>query len=203
MLSKLQQGFADALKELRQRHGLSKAKIADKLYLDERTWAKYESGVSAPSAPEFIWYFSELGEDVLRSTLNAIYPDIYKEITCTEDTDALRQAAAHFFLHVATDDMVRDFTYIAFGEHGSNIRPQLAEFVALDHLPLDYRVAVVKNIITFYGLAEARGEIVCQDTAPVNIDVLVDAIRSGLEAVGEGRNSYATFKGRGNSTEIS
>lgn len=193
MITELQQGFASALRELRQRHGLSKAKIADKLYLDERTWAKYESGASAPSAPEFISYFSALGEDVLRSTLDAIYPDIYKGITCTEDTEAMRQAAAHFFLHVATDDMVRDFNYIAFGEHGSNIRPQLAEFVVLDHLPLDYRVAVVKNIVTFYNLAEARGEIVCQDTAPVNIDVLVDAIRSGLEAVGEGRNSYSTL----------
>lgn len=193
MTTKLQQGFADALRELRLRHGLSKSKIADKLFLDERTWAKYESGSSAPTAPEFIRFYSELGEDVLRSTMNAIYPDIYQEITCTEDTEAMRQAAAHFFLHVATDDMVRDFNYIAFGEHGSNVRPQLAEFVALDHLPLDYRVAVVKNIITFYGLAEARGEIVCQDTAPVNIDVLVDAIRSGLEAVGEGRNSYSTI----------
>ena len=185
--------FAKQLKQLRLSQGLSIAKMADKFYLDERTWAKYERAESAPSAPDMVRMYNECGVDILRATLECVYTDIYKDIENKTEVDAMRAAAVHFFQHIATDRMVREFNYIAFGGHGSNFEPQLNEFVALDHLPMDYRVAIVKNIITFYRMADARGELVCADVAPPDFTILVDAIRKGLDAVGQGRNSYTTI----------
>lgn len=191
--NEVQLEFAEQLKKLRISHGLSKAKMADTFFLDHRRYSDYESGIRSPSAPELVMMYETLGEDILRTTLDCVYPDKYKNIEDKDDVHAQRAAAVHFFQHVATDRMVREFNYIAFGNHGSNFEPQLAEFVALDHLPLDYRVAIVKNIITFYNMAKARGELICPDHIEPDIDTLVDAIRKGLEAVGQGRNSYSTI----------
>lgn len=184
--------FANQLKQLRLSQGLSIAKMADKFYLDERTWSKYERGESAPTAPEMVRMFNACGADILRTTLDCVYTDVYKDVEEKGDIAAMRAAAVHFFQHVATDRMVREFNYIAFGNHGSNLEPQLAEFVALDHLPMDYRVAVVKNIITFYRMAAVRGELINETHVKPDFDILIDAIRKGLEAVCEGRNSYTT-----------
>ncbi|MDO5311100.1 MAG: helix-turn-helix transcriptional regulator [Clostridia bacterium] len=191
--NEVQAEFAEQLRKLRKSHGLSKAKMADLFDIDVRRYGDYESGARSPSAPELVMMYETLGEDILRATLDCVYTDIYKGVEDKDDVHAQRAAAVHFFQHVATDRMVREFNYIAFGSHGSNFEPQLAEFVALDHLPLDYRVAIVKNIITFYRMADARGELVCTDHIAPDFDILVDAIRKGLDAVGEGRNSYSTI----------
>ena len=45
---------ADILKDMRQRLGISKAKMAERVDLDARTYTRYEAGESAPTLPEFI-----------------------------------------------------------------------------------------------------------------------------------------------------
>lgn len=184
--------FASKLKSLRLRNHLSIAKMADKFYIDERTWAKYERAESAPTAPELIKIYSEFGEDLLRDTLECVYSGTYKDIE-KKDVYSMRKAAVHFWEHIATDKMVRDMNYLAFGKHGSNFQPQLCEFVVLDHLPMDYRVAIAKLIINFYYMAEVRGELICPDDAEPDFDTLISGIEKGLEAVSRRQNSYTTF----------
>ena len=188
----LQKRLADSLHDLRLELNLSVVKMANLVGVDERTWSRYERGLSVPTAAEYARIFNAAGADILRPVLEIVYPLTYTDIESKDDIAAMREAVVHFFTHVASDSMVRDFCYIAFGEHGSNFRAQVAEQVVIDHLPMDYRVAIVKSIVTFYKLAAARNELVCPDVAPPDFDILIDAIRKGTQAAAEHRNSYTT-----------
>lgn len=189
--SEVQRKLSKLFKDMREKEGLSVSQMAQKVFIDSRTWARYESGDSSPTLPELIRIYAELGQTMMPSVLNALYEDIYSDDS--RSTEEKRSAIVHFFENVADARMIEDFYFIAFGSHGSNLLPQLAELAVIDHLPMDYRVAIVKDVITFHRMAAMRGELVCKEECPPNFDILVDAIRKGLEAVGEHRNSYTTI----------
>ena len=52
--SETQDICAEILHDLRQQMGISKAKMADRVDVDARTYTRYEAGESAPTLPEFI-----------------------------------------------------------------------------------------------------------------------------------------------------
>ena len=104
----LRKKCAEMLKELRLESGLSKAAIAEKLWMDDHTWARYESGQSAPDVPDFVWIYEQMGRDILGDILRILYPQCYEELTPGSDITALREAISHFFRTVASDRTVRN-----------------------------------------------------------------------------------------------
>lgn len=189
----LRAGCADLLKALRQNHKLSKAKMAQLMYVDDHTWNKYETGQSSPSVPDFLNVFNVLGEDALSSVLGMIYPDIYTNVDYNEDADDLRDVAVHFLEHVAPDRTVRQFCYSLIGKSGSNYVPRMDQMCMIEHLPMDYKVIVARMIMELYELAEAENRLVGMDNVLPDVDLLKVAIDKGEDAVKKGRTSYTTI----------
>lgn len=188
--------LANAFKQLRINQGFSINKISNLVYVDAKTWAKYEAGTSSPSIPEFCRIFSILGKDALKVVLDIIYPETYGTISPNSDTAVLRQAASHYFLNVASEQMVRQWNYLLFGNHGSNIEPQMQEFCMLDHLPLDYRLAVAQMIYSLFNIAASKGELLCPNNVMPDLGILSDAISISQKSVSEGKDSYTSINRR-------
>lgn len=190
--NELQSGCAFLLKSLRQKQKLSKFKMARLLMIDDHTWARYESGDSAPTVPVFFWMFDQLHEDVLRKALDYLYPEIYEGLDDSSDPAAIRAALVHFFANEAPDRFVREAAFLSFGGHGSNFGPQMEMFTMLDHLPMRYRVGVADLIKSFYEIAEARGELVSTECVMPDLDLFNEGLEKGRAASFAGHNSYTT-----------
>lgn len=187
----IQDGCAQLLRKLREDAGLSVPKMADMVQVDKRTWQRYEDGLSAPTVPEFLEIFNCLGVDALSKVLELIYPD-YSDLSAASSASYLRRALLHYIGLIASDRIVRELDYLIFGDHGSNFVPQLEEFVALDHLPMIYRYSIAKQIMVYWQLCSATGDLIGTDHIMPDIDRLTSAIAKGEEAAIQGRNSYTT-----------
>lgn len=185
-------GISEFLKNARKKRRMSKSKIADLLYIDDKTWARYESGESTPNVGEFARICYELGESPLRSVLDITYSDVYEKLSPNSDVETLRQAAIKYFESIASDHTVQVINYIAFGHHGSNIEPQMQEFCMIDHLPLEYRVLIARMVRSCWDIAESKGEVICKESIMPDIELLDDAIRAGERAVLNGSIGYST-----------
>ena len=75
----IQAAVAEALRDLRRSTGLSKAKMADSLYIDRATWRRYESGETSPSIADFIFFYALHKKNALQSVLEFVYPSTYKK----------------------------------------------------------------------------------------------------------------------------
>ena len=188
----LRAGCAEMLKRLRLDAGLSKSKMADLVYIDDHTWARYETGESAPNVPDFVYIFDALGKSALRTVLNYIYPDIYTPLGADADITQLRAAAIHYFDVVASEHAVRELTYLVFGDHGSNFVAQLEMLTMIDHLPMPYRVAISRLVDTFWSLADAKGELINTDLAIPDVELFRAAISKGTTAAQSGQDGYTT-----------
>lgn len=184
-------GIGKILYDLRKEKHLSKAAIADKLFMDERTWGRYESGKASPTAADLIWIFNTMKSDVLQPVLKLIYPDAYN-LSEESSIEELRIAAAHYFLHVASDNMVREIDYLFFGGHGSNLEPQMQEFTMINHLPLHCRVVIAQMVLSMWNMAEHRGDLICTDHVMPDVKLFEKAIQRGYDAVVESENAYTT-----------
>lgn len=195
MLTKeeLKQGVAKLLTDLRTRQGLSKAKMADKLGVDAHTWRSWESGESTPNIVDFISAFEQSGEPMLRPILNFLYPDTYME---EDNVEQQRKAIVDFFANQASDHMIRVWAFLNHGGHGSNIAPQVEEFCALDHLPMEHRYFVAEQIYVYYKMALHRGELVATDEVMPDMDVWIDGLKQGQRAAFTKLNSYTTIGGQ-------
>lgn len=188
----LQKGCGLLLKELRESHNLSVSKMADLMKVDRRTWQKYEDGFISPSVIDFISFFDVLGKDALRPVLDFLYPDIYKGLSASSDITDLRNAAIHYLENIASDRFVRECVYIVMGSHGSNIEPQLQEFTMIDHLPLFYRYAIAEQVLIFWRLATTRNELIAPDHVMPDIDLFMEGLEKGINAIRQGKESYTT-----------
>lgn len=191
-IEELNLGCAHMLRKLREKRGLTKTQIAAELYMPEKKWARWEAGKQAPAAPELLWVCSRLGESVLLPMLEWVYPERYSGLDEDVGIDKLREAAAHYFTHVASERTVRQWSFILFGDHGSDGMLQTEEMCAIDHLPMAYRYTLVMQMLAAWDLTVAEGKLVNTDHIMPDIDALREAARLGLRTVEEGRQGYTT-----------
>lgn len=182
--------FAKALKELREKKGYTKSQIANELFLDPHTWSKYERGVSTPSATDFLWFFSELNEHALRPCLDIIYPDTYEGIGANSSADERRKAFTHFMETVASDRYIRAVDYITFGNHGSNIEPQLQMFLMINHMPLSYKFLIAETVKSLWEIGEAKGTLINTDCIMPDLDMFYTSLKKCKDAVASNLTSY-------------
>lgn len=196
MISKheIRSGIAELLHTLRTKRGLSKSKMADRLYIDDKTWSRYETGETAPSIDDFIWMLNELQEDVLRPVLDLLYPDTYKSLDNDVDIQQLRRAASHYITHIASERTVRELDFILFGHHGSSVESQMQEFTIIEHLPMQYRMIIAKMVLQFWNLAKSRNELISTDKIMPDIELFRDGIIKAEEATKNFRNFYTTLR---------
>ena len=190
-IKELQEQLAGLLMNLRNRHGLSKFKMALLANVSDHTWDRYESGESSPTVPEFINIYNELGEDALRDVLNLMYPDKYKFLAPESSPEKLREAVVHYFSHVASEHVIREWAFLTFGEHGSSALAQLEMFTMIDHLPMKYRYMVAESINRYYEMASAHEELVSTEHVMPDVELFRLGLDLGKEATMEQKDSYA------------
>lgn len=181
---------AEILRELREHMGISKAKMADRMDLDARTYTRYEAGESAPTLPEFIRMLEAADAPALPVVLRHIYPESFGKLGPGSDSDATRQALADFILRDAPDRIVRQLAYFLFGPHGSTLEGQLQLITALDHLPMDARLASAKLVLNFWEIETARGKIINPEYVMPDTETFRQCIIRAHEAVVAGRQHY-------------
>lgn len=193
-LLELQQGIAQLLTNLRKRKGLSKFKIATIVEVSDKTWARYESGDSSPTVPEFIQIYSALNEDAFRDVLNLLYPNTYHAINPNNSVEELRDALSHFSNHVASDRIIHELAFMIFGEHGSSFIPQLEMITMLNHLPMKYKYFIADDIMKYWEIAESHDELICKENIMPHIETFQQGLELGKDATINNRNHYAFVK---------
>lgn len=191
-LDELNKELGSLLRDLRKRHKLSVHEISDRLYMHASTWKRYESGTSAPTLPELLRIFDELGESPMRCLLNYMYPDIYSRLTKESTTDELRDAAIHYLKYTASDHMIRELCFIMFGVSGGSATAKLDEWTAVEHFPLKDRVVLANLVNTLYEVNSARNELVYTDHVMPDMDNFKAGYLKGKEATFAGKSGYTT-----------
>lgn len=184
--------FARLLKRTRLSHGLSVRRIAEIAHVDDHTWARYESGESAPNVIDFTYLMAAIGDDVLPAILEYFHPDLYGA-SARADIAGVRNAVCYFFENVATETEAREMDYLINGNHGSSLAAQIAMWSMIDHLPMHYRVAVAELIDAFWRLAESRGELIGTEHIMPDVELFRHALRFGSEAAYKRKGSYSTL----------
>lgn len=191
-LRKLEQSFADSLKRLRLELGMTVTEMANANFIDKRTWQKYEDGKSFPTVIEFIQIFARVKKNPLRAVLDFIHPDVYRDVE-SKDIDKLRDAIVHYFQNVASDRMIRQWSFILFGDHGSSPESQTQEFIAIEQLTLRDRCILSDLVLNLYEMTVARDSLAYPNAPKPDVELLAKAINQGKKAVKEGKNSYTTL----------
>lgn len=180
--------FAELIKQIRVSNDLSKSEMAAIMGVSDATFYKYESGASSPTVIQFIDLCQDLNLDIFRVIYDLMYPEI-------EDggTEELRRSAAYFVQNQCPDKLLRELHYIINGNHGSNFYPQAQEFTMINHLPMEYRLIIARDIFMLYDLARDKGELLHTDKVMPDEKAFMEGIRKGREAVKAGKNSYSEF----------
>lgn len=187
-------GVAKILADLRAGKALSKTKMAELVNVDYKTWRSWESGETTPSIVDFISVFEHCDETLMRPVLNILYPKLYAGSN-DPDIEHMRAAAAKFFAEEASDHMVKVWFFLHAGNHGSNLMPQVEEFCAFDHLPMEYRYFIAEQIYVSYMIAMHRGELIATDEVLPDMDIWTQGLKQGQRSAFRKLQSYTTFGG--------
>lgn len=180
---------AEILHDLRAAAGISKSKMAALLYVDERSYRRYEEGESSPTLAVFLDMLDNINAPVLPILMRHLYPESFSP---ADSTDSARHYILDYINQIATDRQIRQMAYILGGQHGSPAEAQLQMFCALDHMPMDIRLAVAKLTLNAWEISVARKEIVNPDEILPDAELLREAIIKAQRAVEAGRGSYTT-----------
>ena len=185
---------AAVLQQLRLEKGFSKERMAREMYVDPKTWARWESGESMPSVADFMFVFEESGTDSLPMLLKFMYPDKYGGLG--NETQDVRTSMANYLRDVASDRMISTLYYLLYGNHGSNIEAQVQELLMLDHLPLIYRYVAANSLKTCWDIACGQGELLNEGYIMPNMELFNKALDQAHKAAVTGKNNYVTIKGK-------
>lgn len=184
----LRAGVSEMLRQLRKRHGLSKAAMARKINIDDHTWNSWESGKTAPSIIDFMSVFDKFGESAIHPLLSMLYPEQYGA-----SASDLRDELVRFTTDVATDHAIEIMSFLAFGDHGSNFSPQIELMCAYNHLPLMQRFIVAEQVYTSFLAAYHRGELVAAESVMPALSVWEEGLRKAQKAAYHKLQSYSNI----------
>lgn len=183
--------FADAVRSQREAAGLSVAAMAERMGVDERTYRKYEKGITSPQVIDYCWILDSMGVPIMRQLLNFLHPDVFAQDA--GDLDEVRRQMVYYVENVAPDRILRQTYHNLIGQASDNVAPQLEMISALQQLPLIYRVMAVRNILALYELAESRGELMHQDQLKPDIEALRLAASRAETAAKKMQETYTTI----------
>lgn len=180
--------FAASIKSLRASSGLTVSGMAEEWGVDERTYRKYERGMSSPPVIEYCATLDRLDAPILRTVLNFLHPDTFGE--GPQSMEHIREALTFYVNNIAPDRILRQVNYNLLEQAADNIAPQMELISALQHMPLIYRVMICRYILGLWDLLESRGELVNMDVAPPDIDALRQAADKAAAACKAMRDGY-------------
>lgn len=180
---------AEIFKDLRAQAGLSKAKMAQRMQVDERTYSRYEDGESMPTLPAFLNLLDQIDAPVVNTVMRHLYPESFEAGAATTQ---VRRALVEYIQNTASDRAVREMAYLIHGPHGSPLEAQLQLFTAIDHLPMDSRLLIAKMALNMWEIENARDGLINPEDAQPDMELLRAAIIKAHMAVIDGRQNYST-----------
>lgn len=180
---------AEILQDLRRTAGLSKAKMALEMQVDERTYSRYEDGSSAPTLPAFLNLLDQIDAPVMNTIVRHLYPETFES---SAGAAQLRKVLSDYILTGASDRSIQEMAYLIYGPHGSPLEAQLQLFTAIDHLPMDSRLLIAKMALNMWEIENARGGLINPENVQPDMELLRAAIIKAHMAVVEGRSNYTT-----------
>lgn len=169
--------IASMLRRLRKQHSLSIHRISEIVGIDDHTWARYESGKSAPDVAELLHIFYVLNEEPMPWLLPAIYPASYSKHCMSS-----REYLCKYISGIASDDVVRQLQFLVCVSHGSSPSAQLAMTCIIDHLPMQYRVLIAQMVDNMYELAASRGELLHTEHGMPDLSLFRAALEEARKA---------------------
>lgn len=187
----VQIAISHSLKELREQLNLSKAKMAEKLKMAENTWRSYESGESIPRSDDFLLMFIESGVNPEKAVMKAMYPEKYSSSLSDQDK---REALIDYLQHSAPENVINILYFLRFGPTGSDFEALLNKQCMENHTPMRDRVRSTKITVNDYVTAEHLGELLYTDWQMPDVQLVVNALAQGQEAVYNRRDAYSVHK---------
>ncbi len=168
---------AQLMKEARQRHNISQNFIADTLSIARKTAQNWENGITAPTVPQVIAWFTLLGESPMPAFLSYMYPDT---VFTVKDNSSVSNCFYNNFQHL-TSEAIDMLGYICKGEHGSSPHALLNLVTAYCHLPLRCKIQTSGSIIDQYRIAFEYGDLNTLNCILPNIDCIRTARTNAIE----------------------
>lgn len=180
-------GIAAFVRQVRERSGLSRSKLADMMGVNVHTLGNWESGKSAPDLPQLLHMMELLGEHILPLVLEFLYPDVHGSAA---DADA-RERVKHF-VDLAPESFVRQCDFLIRGEHGVNFAPLLQFSVMFLCLPTEARYMIDNVMNTLWDLNARRGALKQLPGAQPDVLLFKHALKQLGDALYAGQDTYTT-----------
>lgn len=181
--------LADLLLQARSDANKSQEAMALSVGVSKSTIINWERGTSAPNLKQVLKWFRECGLNPFPYMLQYVFPGSF-DVSSGEDLNALRDAL-HLYVDSMPEKMLRDMSYITFGQHGSSSFSVVQMMVAHLHTDMRSRVAAARLIKENYEMCEHTGTLVCPDEVKPDLKILEDGILSGKTAVVTGASGYS------------
>lgn len=154
------------------------------------TIQNWEAGISTPKLSDVGSWFDALGVNPMRSCLNYLHPDRYKNLAQASSQKEIDEALLFYIQNIASDHEKRELAFCIFGETGSSWHAQLDELTARNHLPIAHRINISRATIETYGIMRELGTLRGIDHVMPDIENVDRAIENCKDSVRNGRSEY-------------
>lgn len=179
--------MADMLRSSRYASGKSQEYMAKALGVSKRTVQNWEDGVSCPTIAAAYDWFNILRMPPQPYLLSILYPDM-DNINFDPDKNidsVLRKIIQDLPIHTK-----KKLLFILSGKHGSSPISVIDMMVANLQTPLRDRLNICQNILINYEISQSLGQLTDEESVHPSIDNLTSALKHGMTAVRERKNSY-------------
>ncbi len=190
-LEEIRERSAKELKQLREATGTSRAKMADYLGVDIKTYMKMEDGSSKIEFAQMIYIFDRLGINFTPSWLRSQNPALYDSQSEEETPEKKRQRVVDYCQNRATDYQIECMDMIINARHGSDVTAVLTGDVMNMQCTLEYRMLLAQNNLMHWKLCESLGLLQFMDELHPDVKTYEKALIRARDAVLEGKNSYS------------
>lgn len=163
--------------------------VAQQLGVSKKTVQNWEKGISTPSFFDSLEWFRVLHLNPFPYYLEYVYGT-------RNDTPTDEKVEEEFsvLMKALPTKTKRAMLFIFFGRHGSSPISLVDLTLAHIHTPLSSRVINAINIKHNYEMAEARGELICQDNVMPDMEQLEVSINEGKTSAINNEFGYVSIK---------
>lgn len=190
-LEDIRERSARELKQLREITGTSRAKMADYLGVDIKTYSKMEEGTSKIEFAQMVYIFDRLGINLMPTWLRSENPPLYDGQGTGEPVEKKRSRVVDYCKNHATDYQIECMDMIINARHGSDVTAVLTGDVMNMQCALEYRMLLAQNNLMHWRLCESLGLLQFMDELHPDVKTYEKALIRARDAVLEGKNSYS------------
>lgn len=181
--------MAEFVYKNRNERAMSKFALANAVGVDSKTLVAWESGNSIPDMYQFSSLCDIFGKNAVLEHCKIVHPEIFSNADPDTPLDSMERQLSEY-IYSAPEFLVRELYYCCFSEHGSYFPAQIQFLVAMNHLPLQAKIILSRNLQMLFHMNEMINALRDKDKIMPDMDLLDSAILLAEEAVKNGKNHY-------------